>query len=298
MGLRKSLNLENMEKVNVSIASSSRENLLQLQDQSSKQRRKLAITVSFLILFTLTICSIISVFSVLKHDIESQSLSKNPPKAIRSVCSVTPFPYECFDTIWDLLETPNKISTTINSPSEIFLLSVRVAFFELNDLSSVTHTQITQNSRTQLALSLSLNRCEILFNSSLVLLNNTMDLMNLYSDKNNIFKENRNIIFVLKKWMSEASRNLEKCVNGTGNSTEDDLNLKYRLKYTTKPYMENSLTMILKMEEILDMFDPSLQSILANLLLSSPEYAFTITLFCLQYLVIIVLIFLVLRLYL
>lgn len=292
-----------MEKVNFSIASSSsRENLLQLQDQSSKQRRKLVISVSFLILFTLTICSIVSVFAVLKHDIESQSLSENPPKAIRSVCSVTPFPCECFDTMWDLLQTTNTINNNKNSPSEIFLLSVRVAFFELNDLISLTHTQISQNSRTQLAQSL--NRCEILFNSSLVLLNKTIELMGRYSSdndevhKNDIFKENRNIIFMLKEWVTDASRNLEMCFNGTENSTEEDLNLKDRLKYTTKPYIENSLTMLLKMEDILDMFDQSLQSIVANLLLSSPEYAFTITLFCSQYLVIIVLIFVVLRLYL
>lgn len=285
-----------MEKVNVSIGNS-RENLLQLHDQSSKRRRKIAITVSFLILFTFTICSIVSVFAVLKHDIESQSLSESPSKAIRSVCSVTPFPYECFDTIWDL-QTANEM--TIKNPSEIFLLSVRVASFELDDLISVTHMQISQNSRTRLALSL--NRCEILFNGSLVLLQKTMELMDRYSGDGheNIFKENGNIIFVLQKWMSDASRNLERCVNGTGNS-EEDLSevrmMKDRLEYTSKPYIENSLTMLLKMDAILDMFDPSLQSILGNLLLSSPEYAFTITLFSSQYLVIIVLIFMVLRLY-
>lgn len=75
--------------------------------------------------------------------------------------------------------------------------------------------------------------------------------MKKFVHKNDIFNENRNIIFVLKKWVSDASRNLEMCFSGTENSREEEyLNLKDRLKYTTKPYIENSLTMLLKMEDI------------------------------------------------
>lgn len=123
----------------------------------------------------------------------------------------------------------------------------------------------------------------------------------------NVFKKNKNIIVVLRPWIWNATRNLERCINGMkgkilgSENGEEDLDevrmMRSMIDYMSKEYMENCLMMIVKMDDILDMFDPNFQSILANLLLSSPEYAFTVILFCSQFLVIIVLIFMVLRLY-
>ncbi|KAI5683720.1 hypothetical protein M9H77_04948 [Catharanthus roseus] len=107
-----------------------------------------------------------------------------------------------------------------------------------------------------------------------------MEVMDYHGDEN-VFKKNKNFIVVLRPWIWNATRNLERCINGMkgkilgSENGEEDLDevrmMRSMIDYMSKEYMENCVMMIVKMDDILDMFDPKFQSILANLLLSNPD---------------------------
>ncbi|KAL3513203.1 hypothetical protein ACH5RR_025921 [Cinchona calisaya] len=114
-----------------------------LEDQASRRKRKITSFIFFIVLFTLIIGSIISVFIALKQEADSESLSaSNPEEAIISVCDQTPFPTICFNSTWSLQRNlTTEIKTT---PSRIFTLSLHAALHELLDLISANQMAISK----------------------------------------------------------------------------------------------------------------------------------------------------------
>lgn len=290
-----------MESVNAT--KGSREN--QQDHQSSRRRRKLSFIITSVVIFSLIIALIISVLSILQHDTQAEGLSANPTKAIRVVCSLTPHPSPCSKSLIENLNIYPSKSNTIN-PSMIFTLSLHAAIDKVGDLISTVKAGILKAKKDSTTLT-ALKRCRSLLEDSMKLVNNTMELMGQFDPEENAFTEDKFLIKALPGWMTNATENIERCltevelINSTSGEYKDGWTIRRDIKTEitsfSRPSMENSLMILVKMEEILELFDPRFGSVLASLLLEARGYVFIAGVFCSQYLFLIILIVLVLRSY-
>lgn len=290
-----------MESVNAT--KGSREN--QQDHQSSRRRRKLSFIITSVVIFSLIIALIISVLSILQHDTQAEGLSANPTKAIRVVCSLTPHPSPCSKSLMENLNIYPSKSNTIN-PSMIFTLSLHAAIDKVGDLISTVKAGILKAKKDSTTLT-ALKRCRSLLEDSMKLVNNTMELMGQFDPEENAFTEDKFLIKALPGWMTNATENIERCltevelINSTSGEYKDGWTIRRDIKTEitsfSRPSMENSLMILVKMEEILELFDPRFGSVLASLLLEARGYVFIAGVFCSQYLFLIILIVLVLRSY-
>lgn len=282
-----------MESVNAT--KGSREN--QQDHQSSRRRRKLSFIITSVVIFSLIIALIISVLSILQHDTEAEGLSANPTKAIRVVCSLTPHPSPCSKSLMENLNIYPSKSNTIN-PSMIFTLSLHAAIDKVGDLISTVKAGILKAKKDSTTLT-ALKRCRSLLEDSMKLVNNTMELMGQFDPEENAFTEDKFLIKALPGWMTNATENIERCLTEVEliNDWTIRRDIKTEITSFSRPSMENSLMILVKMEEILELFDPRFGSVLASLLLEARGYVFIAGVFCSQYLFLIILIVLVLRSY-
>ncbi|KAL8529615.1 hypothetical protein ACS0TY_006878 [Phlomoides rotata] len=103
---------------------------LENQSSSLTQKRKSFFIIFFTIFLTVILCAIISVFAVLKHQTESQSMSANPARAIDAACSlITRYNYHCMESLSSLHNPLRKIHA-----SDVFRLSILAAFQKLQEL--------------------------------------------------------------------------------------------------------------------------------------------------------------------
>lgn len=294
-----------MESVNAT--KGSREN--QQDHQSSRRRRKLSFIITSVVIFSLIIALIITVLSILQHDIEAEGLSANPTKAIPVVCSLTPHPTPCSKLLMENLKIYPSKSNTIN-PSKIFTLSLHAAMDKVGDLISTVKAGVLKAKKDSTTLT-ALKRCRSLSEDSMKLVKNTMELMGQFDPEENAFTEDKFLIKALPGWMTNATENIERCLtevelingwsnNSTSGEDKDDWpirrDIKTQITWFSRPSMENSLMILVKMEEILELFDPRFGSVLASLLLEA-RGVFITGVFCSQYLVLIILIVLVLKSY-
>ncbi|CDP12344.1 unnamed protein product [Coffea canephora] len=270
-----------------------------LEDQYSRKKRKITIIISLIISFTIIISSIISVLTILKHKVESQSLSNAPPsKAIRATCSLTPSRRLCFKQIWKLQQS--QASSKIN-PSQIFALSLSASFDELTILNSQRQRVISKVNASSASVFPSLQECESLISDSLRLVNMSVTKIGIVPD-GNIFKETKTVEDLME-WTSAAKESLERCRDELENDNEGLVSGKFylvRMKMqmlVTRKYLENSLVILAKMDTILDMFYHPLQSILSNFMLSASGFDFGMVFFASQYLLLVFLFCLLVRLY-
>nr|XP_027124386.1 putative pectinesterase/pectinesterase inhibitor 26 [Coffea arabica] len=247
-----------------------------LEDQYSRRKRKITIIISLIISFTIIISSIISVLTILKHKVESQSLSNAPPsKAIRAICSLTPSRRLCFKQIWKLQQS--QASSKIN-PSQIFALSLSASFDELTILNSQRQRVISKVNASSASVFPSLQECESLISDSLRLVNMSVTKIGIVPD-GNIFKETKTVVDLME-WTSAAKESLERCRDELENDNEGLVSGKFylvRMKMrmlVTRKYLENSSVILAKMDTILDMFYHPLQSILSNFMLSASGFDF------------------------
>lgn len=282
-----------MESVNAT--KGSREN--QQDHQSSRRRRKLSFIITSVVIFSLIIALIISVLSILQHDTQAEGLSANPTKAIRVVCSLTPHPSPCSKSLIENLNIYPSKSNTIN-PSMIFTLSLHAAIDKVGDLISTVKAGILKAKKDSTTLT-ALKRCRSLLEDSMKLVNNTMELMGQFDPEENAFTEDKFLIKALPGWMTNATENIERCLTEVEliNDWTIRRDIKTEITSFSRPSMENSLMILVKMEEILELFDPRFGSVLASLLLEARGYVFIAGVFCSQYLFLIILIVLVLRSY-
>ncbi|KAI3463990.1 hypothetical protein Pfo_020653, partial [Paulownia fortunei] len=255
-----------------------------LEDQSSREKRKQFFIFFLIILFTLIFCAIISIFTVLKHHTESQSLSVNSVQAIRSACRVTRYYYTCIDSI-SSQNNHNPIHA-----SDIFRLSIRAAFHEfyiIGTLPQELASKIQKNIRPLLT------NCQNLFTDSLNQLNRSLIMtMNHQGPDEEIWAYNDEMMTDLRNMIFQAKNNVDRCLDGleatwTAQGQIGKIKkLKMRI-HKAEIYMSNCLAILEKRDAILEMFDPSVQSILASFMWARENYVLTIALFCSQYLVLV-----------
>ncbi|XP_027156039.1 pectinesterase 1-like [Coffea eugenioides] len=180
-----------------------------MEDQASRQKRKIRSYVFFIILFTVIIGSIITVSMALIQEKESELLSASTPdRAIRAICNLTPKPTSCFDSIWCLrMNFSTDLGEIKTTPSRIFTLSLRAAINQLEDLISANEKAISEvkDSRTLTAL----KDCNVLFKDSLRLVNASVTAMGVKSD-DKIFKVAKSVDD-MNEWMSNSAATIDKC---------------------------------------------------------------------------------------
>lgn len=277
-----------------------------MEDQASRQKRKIRSYIFFIILFTVIIGSIISVISIaLKQEEESELHSASTPdRAIHAVCDLTPKPTSCFDSIWSL---HTNFSTDLGeirpTPSRIFKLSLRAAVNQLGGSISANQKAIyeVKDPRTLTDL----KDCDVLLRDSLRLVNASVTAMGVESD-DRVF-EVAESVHDMKEWMSNSTTNIDKCLAGLRyDDPRGSINGKsyyglreMRIKVLrARDDVANSLVMLERMDTILGMFNQTMfdaffeyDSVFEML----EYYGFGLVLFCLQFLFLVILLCTVLR---
>ncbi|XP_027169646.1 pectinesterase 3-like [Coffea eugenioides] len=266
-----------------------------MEDQASRQKRKIRIYVFFIILFTVIIGSIITVSIALIQEKESELLSASTPdRSIHAICNLTPKPTSCFDSIWSLYTNfATDLGEIKTTPSRIFALSLRAAINQLEDSMSANEKAISEvkDSRTLTVL----KDCDVLFRNSLRLVNASVTAMGVESD-DKIFKVAKSVDD-MKEWMSSSAANIDKCLAGLRYDLQGSINGKsyyslreMRIKVShARDDVANSLVMLKKMDTILGIANSFEFDILEYL-------GFGLVLYVPQYLVLVVLICTVIRL--
>lgn len=92
----------------------------------------------------------------------------------------------------------------------------------------------------------------------------------------------------LRNSTAQAANNVERCLDGleAKGTTQGQILMIKKVKLRierARMYMLNSLAILENKSVIKEMFDPSVQSILASFMLARENYVLTIALFCSQY---------------
>lgn len=250
-----------------------RDSLLVEQDQTSRRKKKLKFIIILIIVFTLIIGAIISVFTIMKQDLESKSPAKNPTMVIRSICSLTQYPTTCSKSLSPLYK--NNPSAEINA-SRIFSLSFHTAIDELSKLS----TRLSESNDR------SLKHCEYMFNNSLHQLNNSLATSDIDLGNEQSFVVSKSLR-ELMGWLYRETPKLEVCLN------------RLRFEYTlSSRRVSNSLMILSNRESVSEMFYPIIgsdQSMVASFL-SNVQFVDTLCIFGVQYILLVLLFCLLLRL--
>ncbi|KAL2254035.1 UNVERIFIED_CONTAM: hypothetical protein Sindi_0198200 [Sesamum indicum] len=256
------------------------------EDQSSRQKRKQLFILFLIILFTLIIFAIISVFTVLKHRTESHSLSVRPTAAIHSVCRFARYYQTCVDSLSPLSSYGHKIHA-----SYIFGLSIRAAFFEFYSIGTLAKKLSSKMENKHIGLVLT--DCQKLFTDTISQLNRSLIMIDNYLDLDEgILAFDEVMMRELRNSTAQATNNLDRCLEGLGEegaTPREVVMIKKVMVRIEKAqmYMLNSLAILEKKDVIKEMFDPSVQSILASFMLAREYHVLTIALFCSQYLVLV-----------
>lgn len=232
-----------------------------------KKQRRLLIVV-LVLCFTLALAAIISVVAVLKHQIESESPAKNPTLAALSVCSLSDHPNaDCFTIL-----SPLSSSSEIN-PTQILTLAVRSAIAAITQLTPLPSSTDPETNST-------LRTCEAALNetlSQLAAASTTLGVDPVAAVGNLTTDESLTCLDWLEYdyWTTETG-------------------IK-RFRKSTR-YASSSLRILRRADMISETLYPTIKSTLPSFL-AGWDSAFTVFLFGGQYLYLVVLFCILLRLY-
>ncbi|KAL8057044.1 hypothetical protein ABFX02_04G158400 [Erythranthe guttata] len=259
---------------------------LNLEEQSTtRQKRNKHFIICTTIFFTLLICAIISVFTVLKHQTEAESLSANPTAAIRSACHVTIDYTSCVES---LLSSLDNHSHTIIHASDILRLSVAAGLRESRTVATHFQELASKIGNKNIKNPDSITGCQKLIVDSVDQLNGSLAMIATVDFDGELGSNE------LRGKMVKAANNVEGCYYGEADEVGPTIRVKIK---QAEIYVRNSVAILDSFEEVKEMFDPSVGSVLASLMLVRENYVITVALFCTQYLVLIFLLCSVLRVF-
>lgn len=260
-----------------------------LNDQTYSRRRKqqLKLFIALIIFLILIFAAIISVLTMIKRDYESELPANNPHKAIESICSLTPYYQDCFRYMSNsLYKNKNQLSSSSKiDSSKIFSLSLHTAINELKKFTLFLKSNNFPNDQS------TPSQCESLFNSSVSQLNSYLAIIN---EKNLTVK--MTLRSEMMSWLETERPKIGSCLYW----------LEYEKELDTKN-ARNSLMILANMNKINEMFNPSITSVLGfdlfrrsgksifALFLSDKEFVGTVCIFGLQFIFLLLLVCLLLR---
>ncbi|KAK4483717.1 hypothetical protein RD792_010919 [Penstemon davidsonii] len=157
------------------------------------RKRLIIIAISTIILVLILIGSILGTL-VPMHTKDSST--KNQINSLKTICNTTLYQDSCYSSIYSLKTTTNSAS---ESPKEIFMLSLQVAFNELVRLKSSIPKRLVSYNRNASSL------CEHLIKDAINHVN--ISISSLQSDDNDMVSDTRT-------WLSTAITDQETCLIG------------------------------------------------------------------------------------
>ncbi|XP_004236206.2 pectinesterase 1-like [Solanum lycopersicum] len=274
---------------------SNKEKLLKDEKSSSRSKRKLQLIVCLLALFIPIIVAVICASIILKQQTESNSLSFFPTNAITSVCDlISGDPDSCFDSIATLHSAQIPSRHEIN-PSQIFILSLYASRIELENVVTSIEKSISEVAMIKLESVGVLRNCQGMIEFSLKKLNESE--MSLGIDPAEKTLAINKVVWDLQLWIGEAMGNVQGCYDLLEKIPSTTVRAEIRRKsYEALQKMKNSRGILQNMDEILDLFYPRIGTALVSLAWEY-DYGRTVWLFCFEYLLLIFLFCLLLRIY-
>ncbi|XP_059303939.1 uncharacterized protein LOC132055929 [Lycium ferocissimum] len=281
---------------------SNKESLLQ-DKSSSRTKRKLRLIICLLTLFSLIIAAIISASIIFKQNTESKSLSFNPTNAITSVCdliSEDPLVNSCYGSIATLYYSYDGESPILSwsnrnkiNPSQVFILSLFAARIQLQNVV-FSHEKTISEVHTKPEIIGVLRNCQGMIKFSLKKLNESE--MSLGIDPDEKILANNKVVWDLQRRIGEAMSQVQRCIDLL-NEIPSTLTVEIRERsYAAQENMRNSRGILRNVDDIFDLFYPTIGSVLGSLVWEF-EYGLTVWLFCFEYLLLIFLLVLLLRIY-
>ncbi|TMX01420.1 hypothetical protein EJD97_024552 [Solanum chilense] len=274
---------------------SNKEKLLKDVKSSSRTKRKLQLIVCLLALFIPIIVAVICASIMLKRQTESNSLSFFPTNAITSVCDlISEDPDSCFDSIATLHSAQIPSRHEIN-PSQIFILSLYASRIELENVVTSIEKSISEVAMIKLESVGVLRNCRGMIEFSLKKLNESE--MSLGIDPAEKTLAINKVVWDLQLWIGEAMGKVQGCYDLLEKIPSKTVRAEIRRKsYEALQKMKNSRGILQNMDEILDLFYPRIGTALVSFAWEY-DYGRTVWLFCLEYLLLIFLFCLLLRIY-
>ncbi|CAK9155701.1 unnamed protein product [Ilex paraguariensis] len=251
-----------------------------LEGQSSKltkpqEPRIIIVFFSFIILVALLIGAITTAqFVKISNPI-------NPYGSVGAICSVTQYRYSCFKTLSSI--TKNTTTTPIQTHPELsFTLFLQLAIQELTNLISLPKTQISESTHPRTESTI--RECMTGFNATLSQLNRSLASINVDKGEKTLTEEKIND---LRRMIGGAVADHRRSFYRFEAMVSNEARTKAQ---KTMRYMSNSLAILDNIETIRDKFNP-----IKQLLEFVLEYLFSSWVFGSQYLVLIFLLCMLLR---
>lgn len=164
------------------------------------RRRLLIIAVSSIVLVAATVGILVPLRAK-----NSSSLSVKEKQSIKSICSATLYQESCYSSIYSLKQSStNPSQSDLDSPKQIFMLSLQVSFNELINLNSSISVRRSQHSITQNAL----NACSRLIQDA-------MDHVNMsIASSLQTTEVALNSVGDVRTWLSTAITDQQTCLDG------------------------------------------------------------------------------------
>lgn len=163
------------------------------------RRRLLIVAVSSIVLVAATV----GILVPLRAKNNTSSLSTKEKQSIKSICSATLYQESCYSSIYSLKQSSTNTSQSdLDSPKQIFMLSLQVSFNELATLHSSISSRRSQHSITQNAL----NACSRLIQDA-------MDHVNM-SIASTSLQTTLDSVGDVRTWLSTAITDQQTCLDG------------------------------------------------------------------------------------
>lgn len=207
----------------------------------SPRNRLITAAISVTLLLTLTLAALIL---ALVHESTTEP-PDSPAESLTAVCSVTPHPTLCFNSI----NNNNDSSLALTDPELIFALSLKVSFNELKNLASLPQTLIskTNDARSESAL----GDCGSLFSDAAGQLGDSVKAVEVGPGEK-VLDEVK--IGDLNAWISAAMTCEETCLDGleeVGSTVVGEVRERVQ---RSKEYLSNSLAILANIQTLLHKF--------------------------------------------
>ncbi|WMV21457.1 hypothetical protein MTR67_014842 [Solanum verrucosum] len=264
---------------------SNKEKLLQDEKSSSRSKRKLRLIICLLALFIPIIVAVISASIILKTTNRVQGTLLH-----QSVISSD----SCFDTIATLHFAQIPSRDKIN-PSQIFILLLYASRIELENVATSIEKAISEVDMINPETVGVLRNCQGMIEFSLKKLNESEVSLGIDPDEK-ILAINK-VVWDLQLLIGEAMGQVQRCYDLLEKIPSTTIRAEIRRKsYEALQNMKNSRGILQNMDEILDLFYPRIGTALVSFAWEY-DYGRTVWLFCFEYLLLIFLFCLLLRIY-
>ncbi|PIN01091.1 Pectinesterase [Handroanthus impetiginosus] len=222
---------DNLESINI--------NDFEEEEYWRKTRKLLIIIViSSIILVLLIICAIIGILVPMQTKSNSFSVLNKDRDLPKTICNSTLYKDSCYSRIYSLKMSSSKnIGSNLESPKEIFMLSLQVT---LNELMKLESSISQENDENDPITKNTLDACDHLIQDAIDNVN--MSISSLQHDKLSTYD-----VSDIQTWLSTAITDQQMCLDGLMEFENVSLSLQEEMKTSMQnatEFTSNSLAII------------------------------------------------------